>query len=313
MTIDQIFKKNPNLAKPINHWGRYQTAPGWARDRILGAEFNYDDAGNWLIAESITSEPASTNQQTEEYSISMLLNDSAVSPFSVDYGHWKVVRPNRIGEILIKDDAMRKKSSGHGPYHTLTLVVGKRYLHDRINCVTHRQTSNLDSLLRQSISDKSLQEIVRQFGQVVRGAITRSKLTPEKMIDQLAARIGILTNVLESSSGTHFKQIPIPVQRVIDYLETHFATPVSRRDLANIAELDERHLTRIFGQAVGMTPFEYLKFKRIHHAKLLLKRQDHSLTLIEIAQQCGFYDKAHLAREFKRIVGTTPVCYRNFR
>jgi AraC-like DNA-binding protein len=64
------------------------------------------------------------------------------------------------------------------------------------------------------------------------------------------------------------------------------------------------YLIRRFTQQIGLTPKASARVLRFRHAVALLGRGATSLT--EISTACGFYDQAHLNREFRAIAGTTP-------
>ncbi|MDH6447839.1 AraC-like DNA-binding protein [Streptomyces sp. SAI-126] len=64
------------------------------------------------------------------------------------------------------------------------------------------------------------------------------------------------------------------------------------------------YLIRRFTQQIGLTPKASARVLRFRHAVALLGRGTASLT--EISTACGFYDQAHLNREFRAIAGTTP-------
>jgi transcriptional regulator GlxA family with amidase domain len=63
-------------------------------------------------------------------------------------------------------------------------------------------------------------------------------------------------------------------------------------------------LIRRFTQQIGLTPKASARVLRFRHAVALLGRGAAGLT--EISTACGFYDQAHLNREFRAIAGTTP-------
>jgi AraC-like DNA-binding protein len=64
------------------------------------------------------------------------------------------------------------------------------------------------------------------------------------------------------------------------------------------------YLIRRFSQQIGLTPKASARVLRFRHAVAMLSRGSASLT--EISTVCGFYDQAHLNREFRAIAGTTP-------
>jgi AraC-like DNA-binding protein len=55
-----------------------------------------------------------------------------------------------------------------------------------------------------------------------------------------------------------------------------------------------------------MTPHAYVTQVRVRRAKSLLRE---GLPIAMVAAEAGFYDQAHLTRQFKCIVGVTPGRY----
>lgn len=95
-----------------------------------------------------------------------------------------------------------------------------------------------------------------------------------------------------------------PVIRTMrEYLDEHYAAPLSLRDMASLVHTSPATLVRRFSAELGMPPHEYLVSRRIDAARALAGT-DRSLR--EIAQLTGFADQSHLHRHFTRIVGVTP-------
>ncbi|WP_106410068.1 helix-turn-helix domain-containing protein [Streptomyces canus] len=80
------------------------------------------------------------------------------------------------------------------------------------------------------------------------------------------------------------------------------AVPIAR--VAAEVGWTQGYLTRRFTQQIGLTPKASARVLRFRHAVALLGHGATSLT--EISTTCGFYDQAHLNREFRAIAGTTP-------
>ncbi|MFD2417310.1 AraC family transcriptional regulator [Amycolatopsis pigmentata] len=81
------------------------------------------------------------------------------------------------------------------------------------------------------------------------------------------------------------------------------------RDLAREAGWSERHLANRFRAEIGLSPKEALRVVRFDLARRSLQRQaangDQPL-LADLAAACGYYDQAHLAREFRDLAGCPP-------
>ena len=69
--------------------------------------------------------------------------------------------------------------------------------------------------------------------------------------------------------------------------------------------VSERHLRRVFRDAVGVSPKAFAKLARFHRA-LRAARTDRCATWASIAAATGYYDQAHLIDEFRAIAGVTP-------
>ena len=71
-----------------------------------------------------------------------------------------------------------------------------------------------------------------------------------------------------------------------------------------------RNFSRVFHQAYGISPINYVIQLRIQHAYELLHTMDISVS--EVAYLCGFQDSSYFTRQFKHASGLTPKEYRNF-
>jgi len=95
---------------------------------------------------------------------------------------------------------------------------------------------------------------------------------------------------------------------VIGYLDLHYPEPVALDDLAEVACLSRRSLTRAFRSAYGDSPIDYLIRLRLDRAAALLSTTDLSVT--EVSRQVGFSDSNYFARRFRQRYGASPSRYR---
>jgi AraC-like DNA-binding protein len=86
-------------------------------------------------------------------------------------------------------------------------------------------------------------------------------------------------------------------------------------DLAREAGYSRRHLTKRFAREYGLTPKQAARVVRFERSWLLLRRLERSRrtshegprrSLADVAASCGFYDQAHLAREWNELAGCPP-------
>jgi AraC-like DNA-binding protein len=69
--------------------------------------------------------------------------------------------------------------------------------------------------------------------------------------------------------------------------------------------VSERHLRRIFRDAIGVSPKAFARLARFHRA-LRAAREGRGTSWARIAAASGYYDQAHLIDEFRAIAGVTP-------
>lgn len=118
----------------------------------------------------------------------------------------------------------------------------------------------------------------------------------------MAALIGRYADVVSAEFLTlpNEKQA---IQQVRDYIEAHYAEPISLNQLADLVALSPYYLLRVFHAAVGMPPHAYLQDVRIRRAQSLILAQQ---SLSDVAYAVGFSSQSHLTRSFKKMVGVTP-------
>jgi AraC-like DNA-binding protein len=78
--------------------------------------------------------------------------------------------------------------------------------------------------------------------------------------------------------------------------------------LAEECGLSERHLRRRFVAAVGLSPKELARIRRLR-ASLVEALGDPDRRWVELAAACGYADQAHLVREYRRLSGLPPEAF----
>jgi AraC-like DNA-binding protein len=77
------------------------------------------------------------------------------------------------------------------------------------------------------------------------------------------------------------------------------------RGVADASAWGGRHFTRRFREDVGLAPKAFARLLRLNRA-IRLGTTGRAGSLASIAQACGYYDQAHLARECRAIAGLAP-------
>jgi transcriptional regulator GlxA family with amidase domain len=87
-------------------------------------------------------------------------------------------------------------------------------------------------------------------------------------------------------------------------VRSHGAVPVA--ELVRATGWSRRHLGARFREHVGLAPKAFGRVLRFRHAARELVRSD-GRSLAEIALDCGYYDQAHLNRDFREFSGRSPT------
>jgi AraC family transcriptional regulator len=95
--------------------------------------------------------------------------------------------------------------------------------------------------------------------------------------------------------------------RVRERVDGDLAGDLRLADMAAAVALSPYHFSRLFTATTGRTPYQFVLHRRIERAKELLGRP--GVTVRQVARRTGFTDAGHLARHFRRHVGTSPARY----
>lgn len=96
------------------------------------------------------------------------------------------------------------------------------------------------------------------------------------------------------------------LQRVEDWLDAHFADPVSIDDMAEIAGVSVRSLQAAFRRLRDCTPMQALAHRRLAAARQALQTASPEATVTQVATDCGFFHFGRFASQYRRAFGETP-------
>jgi AraC family transcriptional regulator len=99
---------------------------------------------------------------------------------------------------------------------------------------------------------------------------------------------------------------PRTVADALALIHADYARELTLTEIARTVHLSPFHLVRLFKQALGVTPHQYLIEVRVNSARGLLAAGSGERSLAEVAVAVGFADQSHLTRHFKRLMGVTP-------
>jgi len=100
------------------------------------------------------------------------------------------------------------------------------------------------------------------------------------------------------------------MKKTLSFIHKNYHQKITLDDLIQIAYMSKYHFLRVFKKHMGTSPYKYITNFRINKSKELLKESN--LSVADIASRVGFGDANNYIREFKKIVGITPLNYRKY-
>ena len=105
--------------------------------------------------------------------------------------------------------------------------------------------------------------------------------------------------------------ISASVNKIICEIENNFYDyDISLRHLLQKSGYAEDYIRAHFKKITGKTPNGFLTDIRIKHAAFLIEIYANTLSLQQIAEQCGYADYVYFSKTFKSILGISPKEYK---
>lgn len=121
-------------------------------------------------------------------------------------------------------------------------------------------------------------------------------LLSEALLSYLIAKIGLV----EAADDTR-KDL---MKEILLYLQVHAAEPITVADVAEHFGYSKGRFSHIFSERIGCSFTRYLHSVRCQMAQVLLKENE--LSLLDIANFCGFNSIRTFHRVYKALTGETP-------
>jgi AraC-like DNA-binding protein len=142
-----------------------------------------------------------------------------------------------------------------------------------------------------------------------RALIRRLEDQPADALVLLGQLISVLGAIASGMAGSEVRQYSHPaVANLLRRIEAAPERPWTVSDLAEIVNLDEAYLTRLFRSDVGLPPIAYLARVRAERAANLLTGTQ--LSISQVGGRVGWPDPTYFSRRFQALVGMSPTQYR---
>lgn len=91
------------------------------------------------------------------------------------------------------------------------------------------------------------------------------------------------------------------------YIKENLNNKITSEDICKRFNCSRATLYNISMKAFGMGIMQYVNYRRMEKAKLMLSK---GITIAETADQCGFSDYNHFCKQFKKFTGLSPGQYK---
>jgi len=165
-------------------------------------------------------------------------------------------------------------------------------------CVS--ESSALDDKLK-AFSHGAADYLVKPFSEAEAAARISVHMETKRRIEQLETMVA--QRALDRVGDQAFPEDKLFAQ-ALTTIEKRLATPPSLVELASLLGTNERKLTDIFRQRVGMTVFDYFSEMRLETARHLLIESQ--MRIQAIAGHVGYRNAGDFTRAFRRRFGSSP-------
>ena len=121
-----------------------------------------------------------------------------------------------------------------------------------------------------------------------------------------------LTDILKKFTRETFefssvKHVDI-ISKAIAHIKANYTCKLTLNEVAEFVFLSPSYFSKVFKREVGCYFKDYVNYMRVEKSKLLLLTE--KISLVEIADNAGFYDQSYFNKVCKKVTGVTPKKFR---
>ena len=172
------------------------------------------------------------------------------------------------------------------------------------------------------ITNMVVNEIIDEFGPVIN--VNRKSLAIETLFDIMkraeqdrwqdiysasSISYSFLLQLLKDARKSYSASRSFNISEILSHIDQNISEPIDVSTISFLFGYSREHFSRLFRQAVGISPGKYLINMRLDQAKKLIRSDRY--TLDEVAKQSGLTEANYLCRVFKKYFNVTPGEYKN--
>ena len=150
----------------------------------------------------------------------------------------------------------------------------------------------------------SLGKVFSQIASLYDEAVAGYELALKSLFLQA---VFLLLQYSEKNTPSDTRASSDKLKQVLDYIELHYAEPISVSELAKLCYFSEYHFMRFFKKHMNMTCVEYINNLRLEKSVELFKQGNSSI--LEVSLSTGFHNLSYFHRAFKKKYRMTPLSF----
>lgn len=175
----------------------------------------------------------------------------------------------------------------------------------RAKAVVEAAGFSLDQPVYKALSKELREEMMKEMNYIAEN----SSSSPFHLIGHLYLFLDYLTRSTEGIKVHHSSKLrDFYIHEALVFIEHNFQNDISVEDIADVCGLNRSYFGKIFKEAIGKSPQEFLLSYRMIKATELLKLT--KLSVGDISSAVGYDNQLHFSRAFKSIYGVSPKKWR---
>lgn len=175
----------------------------------------------------------------------------------------------------------------------------------RAKAVVETAGFSLDQPIYKARSKELREEMMNEMNYIAENGSS----SPFHLIGHLYLFIDHLTRSTDGVKVHHSSKLRVfYIHEAIEFIEHNFQNDISVEDIADVCGLNRSYFGKIFKEALGKSPQEFLLNYRMVKAAELLKLT--KLSVGDISSAVGYGNQLHFSRAFKSIYGVSPKKWR---
>ncbi len=177
---------------------------------------------------------------------------------------------------------------------------------DLLHCFKNRNNGEMNKLPLNSNQLNNLLNLFKKIESTGRNPADGNEILKLVYLVELLVYINQLFRKLPLESA-HINKIPDSLAPILEYIDKNLDDDLSLSTFEKKFYINRYYLSKLFKKSVGSNLHNYIMYKRISRAKVLLSS---GYNVMDTCMKSGFTDYSNFLRAFKRTVGVTPGKYK---